>query len=134
MKKLYLVSWAINTILNYSFIKSLFFYFYPSTIWYLAISVWQIKSQSLQTGCPVKLQLRNLVLLVTAWHMSIMIMIGAHRGLKAASKVMELVDSTSIKVLEETQLAMTKFFAGSIIQDILDACLTIAGGQIRHAN
>ena len=66
--------------------------------------------------------------------MSIMIMIGAHRGLKAASKVMELVDSTSIKVLEETQLAMTKFFAESIIQDILDACLTIAGGQIRHAN
>ena len=48
--------------------------------------------------------------------MSIMIMIGAHRGLKAASKVMAMVISTSTKVLEETQLAMIKFFAWTKIK------------------
>ena len=43
--------------------------------------------------------------------MLIMIRIGDHRGLKAASKVMAIIESISTKVLEGTQLAMTKFFA-----------------------
>ena len=43
--------------------------------------------------------------------MLIMNMNGARLGQKAASKVMAMVDSISIKVLGGTQLAMTKFFA-----------------------
>ena len=48
--------------------------------------------------------------------MLILIMIGAHRGLKAASKVMAMVNSISTKVLEGTQLAMIEFFVCDKIQ------------------
>ena len=71
---------------------------------------------SLQTGRIVKLQLKSSVILETASLMLILIMIGAHRGLKAASKVMAMVDSISTKVLEGTQLEMTKFFVSNKIK------------------
>ena len=48
--------------------------------------------------------------------MLIMNMNGARLGQKAASKVMAMVDSISTKVLEGTQLEMTKFFVSNKIK------------------